>query len=478
MNLDAEATSHLSKVAQIEPTDDSAKFATEDTDATVKAIWNGTKFVDAVEASEATVGLIFNRTNFYSEQGGQVYDVGTVSSNDAQFEVQNVQVFAGYCLHIGKIKSGAFKLGQAVTLSINKTRRLPIMSNHTFTHVINFALRKVLGMSVDQKGSLVDDEKLRFDFSHNKALSLDEIKEVERICNEIISKNLNVYSQIIELSKAKSINALRAVFGETYPDPVKVVSIGVPISDLLAKPDNPEWMNYSIELCGGTHLKNTSEAKHLVVLSETGIAKGVRRIIAVTGDAVKGVHDNAVAFEKKINEASSKKGDDLAKIISGLSAEFEALSLPASSKPDLQKKIDGLVASKVADKKNAEKVALQRAEELANKANENKELFVVEEIDVDADRKALNSAVQVIKDKCPTIAICLMSRSAKQVAIITAVGKDLSVKLNAGNWARDIAEVCGGKGGGKAEAGQGSGDNASKFDEAKEKAISIAKSQL
>jgi len=476
MQLDVDATSHLNK-SQVQPTDDSLKYTTGDINAKLTAIWNGTAFVN--ELSGASVfGLVLDKTNFYAESGGQVYDIGTITKDGHVFEVENVQTFAGYSLHVGKLKGGSFKLGDELSLHVNAERRSPIMSNHTFTHVLNFALRKTLGNLVDQKGSLVDAEKLRFDFSHNKQVTIDELKQIEEICNDHIKKNLSVYAVPVSFALAKQINGLRAVFGETYPDPVRVVSVGVSVQDLLAKPENPEWANYSIEFCGGTHLKSTSEAKHFVLVSEAGIAKGVRRIIAWTGESARKLFANSDEFRSKIQQASSKKGEELSKVISALSVEFESLSLPACMRPEFQKLLDDLVASKLSEKKNAEKFALTRAEEIAAQANSNKQSVIIEEIDVEADRKALNAALQILKDKCPEAAIMLLSKDAKQVCVMTCVGKTLCAKLNAGNWAKDVTEVCGGKGGGKAEAGQGTGNNPANFAEAVKKAHEIATEKL
>jgi len=476
LKLDVDATSHLNKI-QIAPTDDSFKYVIGDISATLKSIWNGTAFVDHI-AEGAIAGLVLDKTNFYAESGGQTFDVGTIKKGECVFQVDNVQSFAGYVLHIGKLTKGSVKLGDTLELQIDDHRRSPIMGNHTFTHVLNFALRKVLGNGVDQKGSLVDAEKLRFDFSHGKALTIEELKSVEDICNDQIKKKLAVHSMQVKLADAKQINGLRAVFGETYPDPVNVVCVGVPVADLLAKPNNAEWLNYSIELCGGTHLKNTADAKFFTLVSDSAIAKGVRRIIAWTGDAAEKLYKDSDAFAKKLQEGSSKKGEDLSSFISALTAEFEAASLPVLRRPELQKMLQGLVDLKLNEKKNAEKVALARAEEIAHKAISNKDNLIIEVLDVETDRKALNSALQVLRDKCPNAAVMVLSTDGKKVIINTYVGKDLQGKLNAGNWVRDVAEVCGGKGGGKAEAGQGQGESAANFNEAVKKAREIAAEKL
>lgn len=157
------------------------------------------------------------------------------------------------------------------------------MKNHTGTHILNFALRGVLGDTVDQRGSLVAPDRLRFDFSAKGAMTPDELKQTEAICNNIIYKSLKVYAKESPLTEAKQIDGLRAVFDETYPDPVRIVSIGVSIDELLNKPPKADGREYSVEFCGGTHLKTSKHVDGLVVVTEEAIAKGIRRVVAVTG---------------------------------------------------------------------------------------------------------------------------------------------------------------------------------------------------
>jgi alanyl-tRNA synthetase len=378
-------------------------------------------------------------------------------------------------MHTGSLKSGELNVGQSLVLSVDLSRRSPIMSNHTFTHVTNFALRSVLGNLVDQKGSLVDQEKLRFDFSHNKPLTVEELSKVEEICGAKVKENLTIYSKSVAFASAKKINGLRAVFGETYPDPVNVISIGVSVDDLLANPENEKWNNYSIEFCGGTHLKTTSEAKYFVIVSESGIAKGIRRIIAWTGEAALQLQVYAEQFKVKLQESKAKKGEELDKAISALQAEFDTGSFPALVRPAFQKLLDELVALKLAGKKDAEKVAKQRAEELVAKAVANNQTVIVEEMDVEGDRKALNAAVQVFKDKLANHAVFIAAKEGKKLAVMTYVAKPLQAKLSAGNWARDAVAVAGGKGGGKPESGMGAADSNEKIDEVLKKALEVAK---
>jgi len=263
------------------------------------------------------VGVVLDRTNFYAEQGGQIYDIGTIEVEDKlELTVENVQVYGGFVLHVGYLKSGSLKVEDTVTCVFDEGRRRPIKRNHTATHLLNFGLREVLGDGVDQKGSLVAPDRLRFDFSakvraHGPArtqprpagaltsvvgclclngcgalqgaMTTDELARVESIVNKQIADNLQVYAREATLQQARAINGLRAVFGETYPDPVRVVSVGVPVDDLLSNPDDPRWRGGSVEFCGGTHVARTSEIGQFTILSEEAVAKGVRRVVAISG---------------------------------------------------------------------------------------------------------------------------------------------------------------------------------------------------
>jgi len=350
------------------------------------------------------------------------------------------------------------------------------MSNHPSSHILNFGLRSVLGDNVDQKGSLVDASKLRFDFSHNKPISTQDIQKIEVICNDIINKNLQVYALEVPLEIAKTISSLRAVFGETYPNPVRVVSIGMKVENLIANPSSTEWSKYSIELYGGTHLSSTTEAKSFVIISEGGIAKGVRRIVAWTGEGAQLAVKTGTEIQARIIAAKVKKGEELSKEISSLSSDVETLSIPLVMKTSLLKDISDLVNSKLTGKKDLIKEVVIQAEEIATTAGPDAKI-IVEEVNAGSDRKALDAAHKILKEKCPNAAIMLFSRDENKVALMSSTGVHSS-KLNAGDWAKQISEVVDGKGGGKADTASGVGNNASKIPEAIAKAITIAKSKI
>jgi alanyl-tRNA synthetase len=280
-------------------------------------------FVESATAAAGTIALVFDKSSFYYESGGQACDTGIVHflHDDLQFVVSNVQTYAGFVVHVGcLVGAGAVALGASASLHVDYERRAFIAPNHTMTHVMNYALRSVLlGASAlegssgiagqcDQKGSLVDADKLRFDFAWSSALTSAQIAEVENIVNARIAAALPVYSEVVPLSEATQIYALRKVFGETYPDPVRVVSVGASVTSLLADPQNTQWAGLSIEFCGGTHLSNTSQAEVFVLVEESGIAKGIRRIVGLTRRAAQQAKQRAQALLTRIAALEVQSG--------------------------------------------------------------------------------------------------------------------------------------------------------------------------
>ena len=303
VKLDVHDLSALDGMDDVPKTDDSNKFGRDNIKATIKAIYHNKQFLKSTkEVPEGEqFGVLLDKTNFYAEQGGQEYDTGKLLvDGEAEISIENVQVYAGYVLHTGYLKYGELNVGSEIIAEYDELRRHPIRNNHTGTHVLNYGLKEVLGNDVDQKGSLVSPDKLRFDFSHKSALSDTEVAKVEQICTEYIRQNSEVFALDVPLATAREIRGLRAVFGETYPDPVRVVSVGVPVEDLIADVKNEGWEKVSVEFCGGTHVKHTGEIKELVILEESGIAKGIRRIIAVTGQDAYDVQRVASDFEQQL----------------------------------------------------------------------------------------------------------------------------------------------------------------------------------
>jgi len=474
----------------VKATDDLGKFSGRDLKGTIKAIWNGRNFDDHADSTTAgtrQVGIVLNKTNFYSEMGGQVADIGELLciKTGGHFKVEDTQSFGGYVLHIGRVTKGKLGVGNDVMCHLNNTHRLKVASNHTTTHVLNFALRAVLDGEVDQRGSLVNDEKLRFDFTHNAPVSPEEIAKVEAIVNHQIKQNLTVFADLAPLEEAKKISALRAVFGEAYPDPVRVVSIGIEVDQLLANPENDAWSTASIEFCGGTHLESTGLAQRFALLSEEGIAKGIRRINAVSGQEAMDAHARAAQILGMASALDQVASTDLASKHQDLVVVLEQETLPASSKNEIRAKL-GEVQKKLKEAAKAgaaEKArqAQELASGIAQSAAGSPEEIVIASLELNSDRSALEAALKTITNACPNKAVMLMSPdlASGKVALMATVPSGLVGKgLKAGDWIREVAGVMGGKGGGRPDNAQGSGSDLSKLKEATGHARTYAFGQI
>ena len=410
--------------------------------------------------------VILDRTCFYAEQGGQVGDQGTIiagSEEEDWFDVLDT-VRAGHAiLHVGKMRRGFFGLTEDVEAKLSDSR-LPTMQNHTATHVLNWALREVLeiegGGKVDQKGSLVDPEKTRFDFSHNKPLTDEELDKIEKLCGEQIAAKLPVYAASREedfqnQKQAREINTLRAVFGEKYPDRVRVVSIGVPIEDLLREPTNPKWMSYSVEFCGGTHVKNTSEIEHFMLTSEEGVAKGVRRVVGISGSAARNAETRGAAL---LREARALPPAQL--------ADFQKRLVEASIPLRLRRQIHTVLL-------DVQKVMKEQAKESAAVSGDAaldavKKLFetaqtvggvtiVVGEVPP-ASPDALRGAIDWVRNKTESSAVLLGFASEGKVTLLAGMSKTVVDRgLKAGDLIKEICPLVGGKGGGRPDMAQGGG---------------------
>ncbi len=486
LELTGDETARLARL-NIEPTDDSAKFANRDVSAHIKAIWNGNNFDEAAKASiyqGRRIGVILNRTNLYSEMGGQVSDHGRIqvlgeaksSTRDrnegGEFRVEEVRSFAGYVLHIGHILHGELRTGDTVQVHQDKMRRAAVASNHTATHLLNFNLRKVLGGSPDQKGSLVADDRLRFDFSHGHPVLGPELERIEAGVREQIKNNLTVHAETAPLYLAKSVTGARAVFGETYPDPVRVVSIGQPVPNLIDSPTKPEWNELSVEFCGGTHVATTKEIHNFTLIAEEAVAKGVRRVVGLTGKLADAAISAGDEISQRVKAAEKLEVDALTKEVAAINGELEKAVMPLWQKHaaraaivNLQEKIK--VASKQASAGKRDQ-AIKLARQLAESAKSSLENFVISTIDAAQDRQALQTAVQLIRDTCPRSAVMLfdVAEAEGKVTIMAAVPEAFITRgLKAGDWVREAAAVVGGKGGGKPDSAQGGGTDPSKVRE-------------
>ncbi|KAF1537791.1 Alanine--tRNA ligase, cytoplasmic, partial [Eudyptes schlegeli] len=486
----------------LEVTDDSPKYSYASDQsgaydfgslvATVKAIRREKKFVEEVSTGQEC-GIVLDRTCFYAEQGGQIYDEGYMVKDDdgredkTEFTVKNVQVRGGYVLHIGTLY-GSLKVGDQVHLSIDETRRRPVMSNHTATHILNFALRSVLG-EADQRGSLVAPDRLRFDFTAKGALSTQEIKKVEGIANQMIEEAKTVYAKDCPLAAAKAIQGLRAVFDETYPDPVRVVSIGIPVEELLADPSGPAGSITSIEFCGGTHLQNSSHAGPFVIISEEAIAKGIRRIVAVTGaEARKALRKvdslrkllSALEAKVKVQTAPNK---DVQKEITDLSEMLATAVIPQWQKDELREAVKAL--KKVMDdldrasKADIQKRVLEKTKQVIE--SHPNQLLVIMEMENGASAKALNESLKLFKTHSPQTAAMLFAvdNEAGRITCLCQVPQETANKgLKASQWVQEVSGLMDGKGGGKDVSAQATGKNVGCLQEALKLATDFARLRL
>ncbi|HED54411.1 MAG TPA: alanine--tRNA ligase [Phycisphaerales bacterium] len=495
IRLEPDAIARLAHLG-VNPTDTAPVYDSAEIHATIKAIFNGRSFDDLADGSQLglhKIGVVLDRTNFYAEAGGQVADHGRLivlnehhregEHGRSEFRVEQVKRFGDFILHIGHIVKGSLRVNEEVECKVDRTDRHKTEANHTATHLLNFALRKTLGSGVDQKGSLVEPDRLRFDFSHSGPMTEQETELAERIVREQIAEDLGVYAAVAPLTAAKGIRGLRAVFGEKYPDPVRVVSIGTPVSELLDDPTNEAWEERSIEFCGGTHVSHTGAIGEFVLVSETGTAKGIRRVEALTGVPARAALAAAKDLGQRIEQLDTLPDAELAGAIAEINAQIDQLTLSLSDTSALRQRLDGLKErAKAAAKEAAAALRVQAVDEarfIADSESADTRAFIVGKVHAGDDRAALQAALKVVRDKRPEAAVLLASAGGERVALIAAVpGPLIERGLKAGDWVRAAAEACGGKGGGKPNQAQGGGTDIAKIDEAIRTAESFAERAL
>lgn len=457
---------------------------------TVLAIRSESGFVNNIQSGQLC-GIILDKTCFYAEQGGQIFDEGylnKVGDESTEVIVKNVQVKAGYVLHIGSVE-GNLSVGDKVTAQFDVKRRRLIMSNHTATHMLNHALRHVLGPESDQKGSLVAPDRLRFDFTCKRALKLDEVKKVEEELMRLVDSNSEVYAEVSSLADAKKINGLRAMFSEVYPDPVRIVSVGVPVSELVAKPSGIAGLKTSVEFCGGTHLHKSTHVGDFIITSEEAIAKGIRRIIAVTGPEAEKAQQRAKALEtsveilKNIIDSKNVSVKDMLKAINDHDSDIAKAPISYWKKDELRSILK--VLKKNID--NAERAG--KTEQAAQVMEEAKKVassslgfpYLVGTLNAGSNTKALDSALKLVRTISPETAAMFFSidEKTKKVFCLCNVPQSCVQKgLRGSEWVQSVCPILGGKGGGKAESAQASGSNTAALLEAIKLAESFAQQKL
>ncbi|EBN0686913.1 alanine--tRNA ligase [Salmonella enterica] len=388
----------------------------------VTALFVDGKAVEAINAGQEAV-VVLDQTPFYAESGGQVGDKGELKGAGFTFAVDDTQKYGQAIGHLGKLSAGALKVGDAVQADVDEARRARIRLNHSATHLMHAALRQVLGAHVAQKGSLVSDKVLRFDFSHNEAMKPSEIREVEDLVNAQIRRNLPIETHIMDLEAAKAKGAM-ALFGEKYDERVRVLSMG----------------DFSTELCGGTHASRTGDIGLFRIISESGTAAGVRRIEAVTGEgAMATVH------------AQSDRLNDIAHLLKGDSQNLgDKVRAVLERTRQLEKELQQL----------KDQAAAQESANLSSKAVDlNGVKLLVSEL-AGVEPKMLRTMVDDLKNQLGSTVIVLATVVEGKVSLIAGVSKDVTDRVKAGELIGMVAQQVGGKGGGRPDMAQAGGTDA------------------
>ncbi|END9273127.1 alanine--tRNA ligase [Escherichia coli] len=388
----------------------------------VTALFVDGKAVDAINAGQEAV-VVLDQTPFYAESGGQVGDKGELKGANFSFAVEDTQKYGQAIGHIGKLAAGSLKVGDAVQADVDEARRARIRLNHSATHLMHAALRQVLGTHVSQKGSLVNDKVLRFDFSHNEAMKPEEIRAVEDLVNAQIRRNLPIETNIMDLEAAKAKGAM-ALFGEKYDERVRVLSMG----------------DFSTELCGGTHASRTGDIGLFRIISESGTAAGVRRIEAVTGEgAIATVH----ADSDRLNEVAHLLKGDSNNLADKVRSVLERTR-------QLEKELQQL----------KEQAAVQESANLSSKAIDvNGVKLLVSELS-GVEPKMLRTMVDDLKNQLGSTIIVLATVAEGKVSLIAGVSKDVTDRVKAGELIGMVAQQVGGKGGGRPDMAQAGGTDA------------------
>jgi len=406
--------------------------------AKVVAIICDNELVDSLSAGESGA-IVIDRSPFYAESGGQIGDTGLFSSDSVTFVVENtVKSQKGVILHVGTVQDGELRVGGTLSAAVDISRRRAVMRNHTAAHLIQAALRTVLGTHVEQAGQMVDDRHMRFDFTHFSAVTADELNRVESLVNELILDAVAVSSKEMSIDDAKKQGAM-ALFGEKYGDVVRVVRVGD--GDCA----------FSMELCGGTHVDNTSRLGLLRIVSESSVAAGVRRIEAVTGAGVLEILDNYRGLLNDTAVAIKAGGiDDVARRAVQFAAEYK----------EVQRELDVLQS----------KIAAAKADDVFGNMADVDGIKLATSALPDAIAADIRAMCDRLRDTAPADSVVVLAGVDEQVGTISFgcyCGKEAVAKgAHAGNLIREVAKICGGSGGGRPDSAMAGGKDASKVAEA------------
>ncbi|MEN9869522.1 MAG: hypothetical protein RLZZ171_505, partial [Cyanobacteriota bacterium] len=394
-------------------------------------------------ASAATgdrVQIILDQTPFYGESGGQIGDRGYLSGDDVLIRIEDVQKEGNILVHKGKVERGTVKVGDIVNATIDRACRRRVQANHTATHLLQAALKKIVDDSVSQAGSLVNFDRLRFDFNSPRALTTDDVQQVEELVNTWISEAHEADVQVMPIADAKAKGAT-AMFGEKYGDEVRVI----------------DFPGVSMELCGGTHVTNTAEIGVFKIIAETGIASGVRRIEAVAGPAILDYLNLRDRVVKELSSTFKVKPEEISDRVNSLQNELKAT----------QKELE---AAK-------QELALAKSDSLLSQAETVGEYKMLVANMGDMDAKSLQSAAERLQQKLGEAAVVIASiPSEGKVSLVAAFSQKVIKEkhLQAGKFIGAIAQICGGGGGGRPNLAQAGARDVSKLDEA----LATAKQQL
>jgi len=390
---------------------------------------DSSKAVDEIDEGDLGI-VVLDHTPFYAESGGQVGDTGLLETKDARFQVQHTKKHpSGAFLHIGRVDKGNFRINSRVHAIVDEERDLNTRLNHSATHLMHAALRKVLGEHVAQKGSLVEKHYLRFDFSHPKPVTLEQLQVIEDLVNEQIRANLKVETRLMNIDDAMKSGAM-ALFGEKYGEEVRVLSMG----------------EFSVELCGGTHVNRTGDIGLFKITSESGVAAGVRRIEAVTGTDAEQYIRNKEETLAVIAQTLKANPDQVVTKVEQL----------AKQNRELEKELDQLKA----------KLASAKGDDLQDEVQEINGVKVLATVLDGADAKSLRETMDRLKDKLGSAVIVLGSTEGDKVNLVAGVTKDLTNRFHAGKLIGEVAEKVGGKGGGRPDMAQAGGRDPSGLEQA------------
>ena len=407
---------------------------------TVSAILRGGESSGQANTEEEAA-LVLDQSPFYAESGGQIGDTGLLSIGKSRFEVQDTRKVGQAIVHYGVVTEGTIKVGDVICASVDEQRRRAIARNHSATHLLHAALRNVLGEHVSQKGSMVAADRLRFDFSHFEPMTNAEVLAIEQQVNAWVLSNNEAKTQLMALDDARKSGAM-ALFGEKYDDPVRVFAIG----------------DYSIELCGGTHVSRSGDIGLFKVVSETGVAAGVRRIEALTGTAaLQWAHDTDACLARVAKALKSERD--------GVDAKVDQLVTRAR---ELEKEIERLKG----------KLAASEGDDLVSRAVDVKGLKVLAAKLDGVDPKGLREIVDQLKNKLGSAAVVLATVSDDKVSLVAGVTKDWTDRIAAGPLANHVAQQVGGRGGGRPDMAQAGGSDPAHLDVAIDSVVEWVRVQL